>query len=126
MPLEWMKKKTNVRQRADSGDKAKAKRSSGEYRVTSNSGAGKSKMDLVGEVDCIETKFTDKKSFSLKCVDIRKMMFQSTKTFKQGKRLWPGMHITMQDEHGPLKVIVIEEHIYDLLRATYIESNAKV
>ena len=117
-----MEKRTNVRKRADQADKLKTK--SGEYRRTSNSGAGKRKMDLVGQVDAIETKFTDKKSFSLKCSDIRKMMHQATQTFKQGKRLWPAMHVTMKDEHGELKVIVIEERTYDLLRACYLDAKA--
>ena len=122
--LKWMEKRTNVRKRADQADKTKTK--SGEYRRTSNSGAGRRKMDLVGQVDAIETKFTDKKSFSLKCSDIRKMIYQATQTFKQGKRLWPAMHITMQDEHGKLTVVVLEERVYDALRAEYIEQRMKV
>lgn len=118
MPLSWINRSN--RKQADRNDKQKSRKSDGEYSVVSNSGAGKHKGDLVGQIDIVETKFTRKQSFSLKASDIKKMIRDVKRSPKRGKTLFPVMEITMVDDLGrPLKVIVMQSTTYDIMREDY-------
>jgi hypothetical protein len=118
-PLAWMKKQP-ARKRADNADKKKAKLSGGEYRVISNSGAGRVKLDLVGDLDAVETKFTDATSFRLKAADLKKLFRQVKQTGRPGIRKWPVMEITMKDENGDeLTVVVLQTKTYNRLKEQY-------
>jgi hypothetical protein len=113
--LPWLN--TSVRKKADDADKKKARASAGEYRTVSNSGAGRHKLDIVGQADAVETKHTDKASYSLRSKDLSKLFRDVARTGGREKARWPVMEITMQDENDkPLTVIVMQPEFYEFLK----------
>jgi hypothetical protein len=118
LPLSWVEQAS--RTKADKRDKEKARKSKGEYSVVTNSGAGRTKLDLVGDIDAVETKFTDAASYRLKAKDLKKLFAQVKRTGRRGTYKWPVMEVTMKDDEGnELTVVILQPDVYENLKKKY-------